>query len=207
MKLDLYDTKGDIKAEKIEVSDSIWNVDINEEVLNQYIYVYLSNQRQANSKAKDRSEVSGGGRKPWKQKGTGRARVGSNRSPLWRGGGVTFGPTKEQQYKKSLPKKMKKLAYCSALTMKNKDNSVVITEKPQISKTKQATEYLAKFNVNRNILIVEKDSDLFPIFRNIPGVTVIRAEELNPYIIIKADKIFFIDESVKFIEENLGVSK
>ncbi|CAG1771971.1 partial 50S ribosomal protein L4, partial [uncultured bacterium] len=119
MNLPVFNQKAK-KIEEIEVNDSVFNAPVNDKVLAQYVYVYLSNQRESNAHTKDRSEVRGGGKKPWKQKGTGRARVGSIRSPIWKGGGVTFGPTNQTNWKRKLTKSFKAAAFRNAFSKLNK---------------------------------------------------------------------------------------
>ena len=118
MAIKVVDNKGKAKSKDYDFVSEIKKSDVNESLVSQYVYVYLSNQRKADAKSKDRSEVRGGGKKPWRQKGTGRARVGSNRSPIWRGGGVTFGPTGEQNYKKDFNKKAKTKVFAHVLNQK-----------------------------------------------------------------------------------------
>ena len=125
MKINLYNQKGE-KVGKTDLPDEIFNVEINSDLLHQVIVSQMANKRQSSAHTKDRGDVSGGGKKPWRQKGTGRARHGSRRSPIWVGGGVTFGPKSEKNYKKTIPQKMKRKALFMALSSKVNDDELIL---------------------------------------------------------------------------------
>ena len=141
---------------KVMVSAEVFGVEVNEQVMFDAVQVYQSNMRQATAKTLTRAEVSGGGKKPWRQKGTGRARAGSTRSPLWRHGGIVFGPTGEQNYKLSMNKKAHKLAVKSALTLKAQAKDIIVLENLELNevKTKLVVSLLANINAKRKSLVV-----------------------------------------------------
>src|SRR5690606_3656947 len=139
MKAKVYNQKAE-EVKSIELNDLVFNKDVNDKVLAQYTYIYLSNQRQGNANTKDKSEVRGGGKKPWRQKGTGRARAGSSRSPLWRGGGVTFGPTSNVNWKKLTTKAFRKNAMRNALSKVAKENLLKIVDEFKLDADKALTK-------------------------------------------------------------------
>lgn len=198
MKLDILDKTGKAK-EKLELSDSVFGAEPNADLLAQYIRVYLHNQRQGTSAAKTRAEVSGGGRKPWRQKGTGRARHGSIRSPLWRTGGVAHGP-KPKSWNLKFPKKMTKAAVISALSAKNHDKQIVILDKisQKEPKTKDIVKLMDDLNVTGRTLLVldKKDDAVLKSARNIADLNVALWENLNAYQIMDAEIIIFIKDAV-----------
>lgn len=198
MKVDYLDKKGKKKSAQFDLEESLFVETPVMELISQYVYVYLSNSRMAQAKTKDRSEVRGGGRKPWKQKGTGRARHGSNRSPIWRGGGVTFGPTGEQNYKRKMSKKMKKKAFSSALKIKANEGAMLVSELPEVTKTREAKDYLENVDDNyRKVLIVQPDeTTINRFFENLENVKVVRVGELNTYDVINANKVIACEEVV-----------
>ena len=171
------------------------------------VQVYQSNMRQATAKVLTRSEVRGGGKKPWRQKGTGRARAGSNRSPLWRHGGIVFGPTGTQNYKLSQNKKAHALAVKSALTLKaqNKDIIVVDALNFEAPSTKAAVDFLAKANAKAKTLIVIADDNdnLVASARNIPGVIVVKTNNLSVYDVLNTNSLVFTKEAIKAVEGDL----
>lgn len=167
---------------------------------------YLANGRENNAVVKTRGLVSGGGRKPWKQKGTGRARFGSSRVPIWRGGGIVFGPTGEENFSKQLNAKAKRLAVRQALSLKA-DNVVVIEDiVSKEGKTAELAKLLKKIGVERNVLIVvdNKTPELVRASNNISGVTVVSSTYLNVYDVINADSIVFNQAALKAATEWLG---
>ena len=182
MKVPLYNQKKE-KIKEIVLPKEVFEVPLNEDLVHQVALAQRSAQRQNTAKVKDRSEVSGGGRKPWRQKGTGRARAGSIRSPLWRGGGVTFGPTTERVYKKKIPKKMRRKALFMVLSEKAKRGLIYVLEDLSLKeiKTKIAKQILERFVKDESCLIVlpEVDRKIILSFRNIPKVETIQARDLN----------------------------
>ncbi len=203
MNVEVLDIKGN-KKEEITLSDGVFGIVPNLKVLAQYIRVYTTNQRQGTSKVKTRGEVSGGGKKPWKQKGTGRARQGSTRSPIWVHGGVAFGPT-PKDWRLDLPKKMRALAMRSALSQKFANKTAVVLEQPALEKpsTKQMVEILANLNLQGRVLIVWKELDTAVIksAANIVGVKTSFIGSMNAYDIIKAKKVVFIKDAVEVLDQ------
>jgi large subunit ribosomal protein L4 len=188
---------------KVELPDDIFGVEINKALLYEAVHNHLANKRQGNAATKTKGLVSGGGKKPYKQKGTGRARAGSNRSPLWRGGGTIFGP-QPRDYSYKLPKKAKWLALSTALAAKFKDNEVVIIDNFTIDqpKTKTVMSMLNGMGL-KNVLIIspEKNLNLELAVRNIPGVNISRVSELNVYSILAHEKLLIIKDAIEKLKE------
>ena len=186
----------------------VFGVEVNNQVMFDAVQVYLSNMRQATAKTLTRGEVSGGGKKPWRQKGTGRARAGSTRSPIWRKGGIAFGPTGNQNYKISQNKKEHALALKSALTLKAQAKDVIVIDELNFEapSTKAAVEVLTKVNAKAKTLIVisEDNDNLVASVRNIPGVIVVKTNNLSVYDILSSDSVVFTKESVKAVEGGLA---
>ena len=198
------------KVEEVELNKNVFGVKPNENVVYDAIQVYMANSRQATAKTKKRDEVSGGGRKPWRQKGTGRARQGSTRSPQWRGGGVVFGPTGVQNFTIKQNKKEYQLALKSVLSEKVKNNNLVILneikcEKPQ---TKAMAEMLKTLNTkNKTLFVVSEDSvnyEALLSMSNLPNVLVLFADEVNVYDVVNSDSVVMTLDAVKSIEEVLA---
>lgn len=205
MKVDVLDTKGK-KVEQIELSKDIFGVEPNRDLLAQYIRIFQTNQRQGTSKVKNRSEVSGGGKKPWRQKGTGRARHGSSRSPIWTKGGITHGPI-PKNYNLKFPKKMRRLALLSALSVKANDKNIKILSELKFKqpKTKEMVEILSNLKTDRRVLIVTNGSDLSVVksAKNIPFVEVSTQDNLNAFDLIKAKDVIFVKDAVTGLQERL----
>ena len=203
MQLDIFDKNGKSTG-KLSLDKDVFGVIPNTQVVSQYIRVFLSNQRQGTSKVKTRGEVSGGGKKPWKQKHTGRARQGSTRSPQWRHGGIAHGPTPKDWLLK-LPKKMKRLAIVSILSSKFSKNSINILNEIKISKpkTKDITEVLSNLKARGKVLLVtaSKNDALIQSSRNIKKLKVSLAENLNGYELMNANKIVFLKDAIEKIQE------
>lgn len=202
-----HNTNGE-KTTDINLSDSIFDVDVNEKVVHQVVTAQLAKVRRGTASTKTRSEVRGGGRKPWRQKGTGRARHGSIRSPLWVGGGITFGP-KPRSYSQKVNKKMKRLALKSVLTDKLIDDSIMILDELKLDqiKTKNMIELLNTLGLeDKKVLIVlpEKDKNIYLSARNIPHVKTMVLDGLNTYDLLNNDVILMSEEAVRKIEEVLG---
>lgn len=203
MKVKYLNNKGKEIEAGYELPDSIFAIRINEALLAQYVYAHNSNQRQSNAQTKDRGEVAGGGRKPWNQKGTGRARAGSIRSPIWRGGGVTFGPSNDRNYKKALTKKMVKIAFRSALSLAAKENKLAVMEKLEI-KTIDAKNILSILKTqltNGKVLLVQNGSnkELIMSARNLKEINVINVKELNAYNVLNTKQIILLEDAVEYI--------
>jgi len=176
---------------------------VNKALLFESVHNHLANKRQSTAATKTKGLVSGGGKKPYKQKGTGRARAGSNRSPLWRGGGTIFGPL-PRDYSYKIPKKAKWLALSSALAAKYADNEIVIIDDLSISepKTRAVRSLLRKLGLDNVLIIVPgKDENLELAARNIPGVNVARVSELNVYSVLSHDKLLISKDAVERMKE------
>ncbi|RUL54758.1 MULTISPECIES: 50S ribosomal protein L4 [Lysinibacillus] len=192
---------------EIELNDTIFGIEPNEAVLFDAVVAQRASLRQGNHKVKNRSEVAGGGRKPWRQKGTGRARQGSIRSPQWRGGGIVFGPT-PRSYSYKLPKKVRRLALKSALSAKVGEQNFVVLDALQLDapKTKEFVSILGNLNIETKALFVtaELDENVALSARNIPGVTVLTANGINVLDLLGHDKVVFTKAAVEKVEEVLG---
>jgi len=205
----VYDKNGK-KLEALKLDETVFDGKVNKPLLHQAITMYLANQRLGSAKVKDRAEVRGGGKKPWRQKGTGRARAGSIRSPLWRGGGITFGPQpKDWHYQ--LPKKIKKKALVSSLNAKlNEKNIIVIDElKLDSHKTKELYGILKKLKLTASkTAIISKSStdNIRKAAGNIYRAELIRPEDLNAYQVIVNEKILIERDALKGIEKDLAHS-
>lgn len=205
-KVALYNQAGSQVGE-IELSDAVFGIEPNNNVLFDAIIMQRATRRQGTHKVKNRSEVSGGGRKPWRQKGTGRARQGSIRSPQWRGGGIVFGPT-PRSYSFKLPKKVRRLAIKSALSTKVLGNDVVVLENLTIEapKTKDMVQVLNALSLDKKVLIVTADADQTVELsaRNIPGVTVVDANGVNVLDVMNHDKMVITKEAAEKVGEVLA---
>jgi large subunit ribosomal protein L4 len=193
---------------EMELNETIFGIEPNTHVMHSAVVAQLANARVGTHSTLGRSEVRGGGRKPWKQKGTGRARAGTIRSPLWRGGGIVFGP-KPRDYSKKLPKKVKRLALCSALSSKVIDNSLIVVD--QISfeqpKTKEMVKLLEALKIDKKALLVVENNDdnnVLVSARNIQGVLTSRADALNVIDLLKYDFVVFTKAAVMRTEEVLS---
>jgi large subunit ribosomal protein L4 len=208
--LNVVNTEGK-ELEKINISKKIVGHEINNEVLYQEIRRYLASQRSGTHKTKSRSEVRGGGRKPWRQKGTGNARAGTNRSPIWRGGGIVFGPV-PRDYSFKLNKKVIRQSKLMALSDKFKNKKIIVLDKLEFKKpeTKKAAGILKKLNLDKDkILIVLNDlnSNEVKSFKNIQNVMIESARGLNTYIMMVADSIVFTRETLDDFIGRLGNEK
>jgi len=203
-KVAVYNTAGEQTGE-IELSEGIFGVEVNEAVLHQAVVLQLANQRLGTHKTKTRAEVRGGGRKPWKQKGTGRARAGSIRSPLWVGGGTTFGP-QPRSYKKVLPRKVRRLALKCALSSRVEGGNVIVLEGLHLDapKTKEMVNVLQnlKFAEAKTLIVAsESDVNIVKSANNIPGVKTVTADGLNVYDILHHNKLVLLKDVVSTVEE------
>lgn len=203
----VYDETGKKLEEKVSLKPSVFGVEPNGQVMFDAVQVYQSNLRQATAKTKIRSEVSGGGKKPWRQKGTGRARAGSSRSPIWVGGGTVFGPTGEQSFKKSQNNKAPKLALKSALSSKVNDGLKVVTEfKVNDGKTKEFVKFLKALDTKKKVLIVvdELNNELLLGARNIKGMVIAPYDNVSVYDLLNATDVLMSKAALVKIEEVLG---
>lgn len=202
-KVAVYNTDGASVGE-IELNDNVFGVEINEALLHQAVRMQLNNKRQGTQSALTRAEVRGGGAKPWRQKGTGRARHGSTRSPIWIKGGVVFAP-KPRDYSFRMPRKMKRLALKSALTSKVVENEIVVLDSLKLSqpKTKEMVKVLKNLKVDGKALVVlsEKDETVARAARNIQGVKMASVNTLNVLDILNYDRFIITKEAVEKVEE------
>lgn len=206
-KMDVYDIQGK-KVSTVDLKDEIFGIEPNEAVVHSVLVNFLANQRQGTQNTKTRSEVSGGGRKPWRQKGTGNARQGSIRATQWRGGGIVFGPT-PRDYSKKQNKKERRLALKSALSYKVIDKELIIVDdiKFETSKTKEMMNFLKTLNiVNEKVLIVltELDENICLSSRNMGNVKVIRTDEVNTLDVVTADKMVITASALNKLQEALS---
>lgn len=185
----------------------IFNIEPNKSVMFDAVQVYQANKRQATAKTKVRSEVSGGGKKPWKQKGTGRARAGSSRSPIWVGGGTVFGPDGRQNYSLSMNKAAHNLALRSALSLKVKEKAVVVFDKLDLAdaKTKNMVSVLKTVNAGKKVLIVldEENENVIKAARNIPGTMIVPTDNVCVYDLLNVDTVVATKAAIKAVEEAL----
>lgn len=201
-KVSVFDMAGNQVAET-ELSDAVFGIEPNEAVMHASVVNYLANQRQGTQSTLTRTEVRGGGRKPWRQKGTGHARQGSIRAPQWTGGGVVFAP-KPREYSKKLNKKERRLALKSALTSRVNENKFIVVDEFKFDdvKTKNVANMLNNLNVKKALVIMgDKNDNLILSARNIPGVKTALTSTINVYDILKYDTVVVSKEAVANIEE------
>ncbi len=199
----VYDMAGQVTGE-IALSEELFGAEVNKSVLHSVVRAYLMNQRQGTQSTKTRSEVSGGGKKPWKQKGTGRARQGSTRSPQWTHGGIALGP-KPRTFHVSVNKKVKRIALKSALSAKLANNEIYVVDGLQATeyKTRPMVEMLRALNAEKKPLVVlpEMDAVLIKSFANIPGAQTCQANNLNVYQILNHRNLVISKKAVEVMEE------
>ena len=187
----------------IDLNDDIFAIDVNEHAMHLAVVQYLANQRQGTQSAKTRAEVSGGGRKPWRQKGTGRARQGSIRSPQWTGGGVVFAP-KPRDYSFKLNKKLKRIALKSALTTKAVENKIIVLDELILTevKTKEMVKVLSNLNAEKALIVMDgSNKNVMLSARNIPEVKTAAVNTINVYDLLKYNTLVMTKEAVAKIEE------
>jgi len=205
-KVAVYNVKGEQIGE-IELNDKVWGIKPNKHVMHQAVVMQLASQRLGTHATKTRAMVRGGGRKPWRQKGTGRARHGTIRSPIWRGGGIVFGPH-PRKYGFSLPKKVRRLAMRSALSSKVQSNDILVIDSldMDLPKTKAMVEILSNLKVDQKALLVtaEYNENVFKSARNIPYVKQLKADKLNVYDVLNHAKLVITKDAVAKIEEVLA---
>jgi large subunit ribosomal protein L4 len=200
--VDLYNVRGDVIG-TVELSDAVFGVKINEHVLHLAVVQYLANQRQGTKCTKTRAEVRGGGRKPWRQKGTGRARHGSIRSPLWKGGGVIFAP-KPRDFSLKMNKKTKRIALKSALTSKVSGNRIIVLDDLTLDeiKTKEMKKILDNIKVSKALVLIdEANKNIQLSARNIPTVKTASVNTINVYDLLKYDSLVVTKKAVEKLEE------
>lgn len=211
MEFPLYNQSAE-KVGTIELADGIFGLPLNQDLLYQVVTSQIANQRQVVAHAKGRGEVRGGGKKPWRQKGTGRARHGSTRSPIWRGGGATHGPTKERNFKKTINKKMMQAALKVALSSKARDGQLFIIDSITLEqpKTKEMATIMKRFapilgKLSNVLLVTPTDSGtVYKSARNLPYLDTIEARNLNPLTLLSANHVILSKDSLGLIEKQWG---
>lgn len=205
-KVPVYNLEGQ-QVDEMELPAAVFDAPVNPGLMHRAVVMYLANQRTGTAATKTRAMVRGGGRKPWRQKGLGRARHGSIRSPIWRGGGVTFGP-QPRDYRQKMPKKARRGALRSALTDKLREGSLLIVEGLSLAEpsTKGMARILSNLKAGRHPLIVtaEHDSTVYKAARNLPGTAVMAARDLNTYAVLRHGSLVMAREAVAAVEEVLA---
>lgn len=200
----VYDIERNLMSE-IELNDAVFDAEINEDVIYEVVKMQMISRRRGAASTKERGDISGGGRKPWRQKGTGRARAGTNRSPIWRGGGTVFGP-RPRDYAYKVPKKMRRKALAAALTLKLRENRMVILRDFPMDeiRTKRFQEVVDRFGWGKVLFILDKS---YPVLekssRNIKNVKMMRSEGINVYDLLNCEHVVLLEPSVKLIEGTL----
>ncbi len=202
--LDVYNVNRE-KISQVEVADKVFAADVKEHLFHEVIRMQLNKRRSGNASTKTRAEVRGGGRKPWRQKGTGRARAGTTSSPVWRGGGVAFGP-KPRSYDIKVPKKVRRAAMCSALTLKVRQEKLMVLDAIDMAviKTAAFVAMLDKLKAGKALIIADADQNLQLSSRNVPYVKVLPPEGLNLFDVLKYDELYITQASLKSIERSLA---
>ena len=206
-KVEMLNLNGE-KVKEIKINDKVWGIEPNDAVLHNAIVLAMANSRQASASTKTRDEVSGGGRKPWRQKGTGNARQGSIRAPQWRGGGVVFGPNPNRNYSKKQNKKERRLAVLSALSYKALDKELIVLENLNLetSKTKEMVNLLTSLNIRNNkvlVVVEELNENLVLSARNLPNVKLVTFNGVNAYDLVSADNMVITENALVKLEEVL----
>ena len=212
MAVPTYTASGSKATTPAKLDAKVFGVEVtNHQLVRQAYDTYLSNGRENLAVVKTRGLVRGGGKKPWKQKGTGRARFGSTRNPIWRGGGIVFGPTGEENYTKKLPVTSKRLAIRQALSLASSADKIVVLEKlsSKEGKTAEIVKLLSKLNLNRSALIVvtDKTPELIRATANLQDVKLVSAMYVNVYDVMNADNIVLTSDALKAVQEWLGGTK
>ncbi len=208
MKVDVYNQNGEVSG-SVNLPKEIFEVKFNADLVHQIAVSQMANKRQISAHTKIRSEVRGGGKKPWRQKGTGRARHGSIRSPLWRGGGITFGPRNDKVYEKEVPKKMRRKALLMALSQKAKNSQLIVLDKIELEKgkTKEMAKSLEKLPCTKQstlIALPNYDKKIFLASRNIKKTSISEARNLNVLDILNYKYLLMPKESIKTIKETFS---
>ena len=202
LKVDVLNMEGN-KVGDIELNETVFGVEVNDVVVHSALVNYLANQRQGTQSTKTRAEVRGGGRKPWKQKGTGRARQGSLRAPQWIKGGIALGP-KPRSYKYAIPKKMRQLAFRSVLTSKVQEGNLIVVDKLELNeiKTKNMVNVLNNLKANKALIMLsEKNLNVQASSRNIENVKTTLVNTINIFDLLKYDSLVVTEDAVKKLEE------
>ena len=204
-KIAVFNTEGQ-QVEEIELNDEIFGITPNESVVHEAVVMQMASKRLGTSSTKSRGQVRGGGRKPYRQKGTGRARAGTIRSPLWRGGAITFGP-KPRKFAYSIPKKKRRLALKSVLSAKVAGQELIVLDELNFEapKTKEMVKVLTALDISDTLIVTaEYDDNVFRSANNIPRVMSMTAEEINVYDLLVFDKLLITKDAVALIEEALS---
>lgn len=206
MNIDVYDAQGQV-LRQVDVPDDVFGVEVKDHLLHEVVRYQLARRRQGTAHTKNRSAVRGGGRKPWRQKGTGRARAGSRRSPLWRGGGTVFGPM-PRTYAYSMPKKKRRAALCGALTLKLRENGFRVIDRFDVAqpKTRQIVQLIKNFTEASKVLLLIGDPNetLYLSARNIQQVKVLPVAGLNVYDLLHHTTVICAEEALDKISGRLG---
>jgi len=208
----IYNQEGK-EVSELKLNESIFGLPWNADLVHQVVRIALANKRQVLASTKTREEVSGGGRKPWRQKGTGRARHGSIRSPLWKGGGITFGPTKERNFKLKINKKMARKAFLTVLSAKAKDSELLVLDELRISvpKTKEVVKIMESFpeiKTKKNLLVLNSGNEnIKKAGRNLPNLCIVDASGLNILDILKYKYLIFTKEGIENLSKKYAVAK
>lgn len=203
--VDLYNTNHEVVGQ-LNLKDEVFAVPVNTHVLHQVVLYQLAKRRAGTAKVKGRSEVAGGGRKPWRQKGSGRARAGTSRSPIWRGGGTIHGP-QPRSYEMKVPKKVRKLALKMALSQKLVDQELKVLDRLELEriKTKDFAAILDRMQLEKTLVVIhERDEMVEKSARNLPRVKILRSEGLNVYDLLNYHDVLLTQETIGKIEESLG---
>lgn len=208
MKVDIYNQEGKVEGSTV-LPKEIFDVEFNADLVHQVAVSLMANKRQVSAHTKNRGEVRGGGKKPWRQKGTGRARHGSIRSPLWKGGGVTFGPRTERVFEREIPKKMRRKALFMVLSQKAKDSQLVVLEKLEMPnpKTKEVAKLFSKlpgYGESRLIALPNYDKNIYLSARNIKKTDIEDARNLNVLDLLNHKYLVILKESIKTIEKTFS---
>lgn len=201
MKVTVFSATGEKKEDK-QIKAEVFEAAVNPALIHEVVVAQVNNRRMASAQTKTRGEVSGGGKKPWKQKGTGRARTGSNRNPIWRGGGIVFGPTGIQNFVQNISKKKKRAAIISALS--SKKDVIVVLESLKAEKTKDFAKISEKIGGPKQLLVFEQLTEKeILVTRNLKNIKVIDYRNVNVYVVLNADKLVFVggslDKSIEFL--------
>jgi large subunit ribosomal protein L4 len=198
---DVYDIDKK-KVSQIELSDAVFDAEANPDVMYEVVRMQMASKRRGTASTKERGDIRGGGKKPWRQKGTGRARAGTTRSPLWRGGGTVFGPS-PRSYAYKLPKKVKKMALVSALSMKfNEQRIIILKEFPlEEIKTRKFKEVMDRFGLKKALFVLDKSNPVLEkSSRNLSDIKMIKSEGINVYDLLDHEYIVLLEPTVKMIE-------
>ncbi len=200
----VYDIENN-RVSEIDLSDAVFGAEVNQDAIYEVVKMQMALRRMGTASTKGRSDVRGGGKKPWRQKGTGRARAGHSRSPIWRGGGIIFGPT-PHSYSYKPPKKVRRMALISALSMKLKEEKMIILRDFPMDeiKTKRFREVIERFGLSRALFVIEGSQPILEkSSRNVKEIKMVRSEGVNVYDLLKYDHVVLLEPSIKKIEEAL----